>query len=387
MKAALFADLKESEPPSMARYARELHQALLALNNERWQFEQISCSHVDALTRLIPGKAGQIAAERAGRFLKYPIKATSIKADLFHILDSGHANLGLAMQKARTVITCHDLIALKAHQGKINIDVPLFHRLTDPLRIKALRQARHIIADSTNTKRDLMTELGIAEKNVTVVPLGVSSVFAPATPEEKQSIRHELRFKHGVTDEQTLVMLHVSSGAAYKNTPAVVNALALSANILQQHNRSIVLFRVGTPLSPSETGLAKSLGVDDKIIRVGFVPGDAALRTYYLAADVFVFPSLWEGFGWPALEALACGAAVVTSNVSSLPEVVEDAALQIAPTDHEALAKAICSILLEKELRERLERDSLIQAAKFSWARTAKETLEVYDLVLKQQQH
>jgi glycosyltransferase involved in cell wall biosynthesis len=113
------------------------------------------------------------------------------------------------------------------------------------------------------------------------------------------------------------------------------------------------------------------------------VPQDE-LPLWYRAADLFAYPSLYEGFGMPPLDAMASGTPVVTSNASSLPEVVGDAALQVAPGDEGALADALVRALTDRALREQMVARGLAQAAKFSWTRAAQETAEIYRTVLKE---
>ena len=127
-----------------------------------------------------------------------------------------------------------------------------------------------------------------------------------------------------------------------------------------------------------EEPLAGRLGLADAVRFLGYVP-PADLPALYSAADLFVFPSLYEGFGLPALEALACGTPVVTSSVSALPEVVGDAALQVDPLDVEALAEAMERLLRDDGLRADLRERGLRRAEEFSWERTARQTLAVYE--------
>jgi glycosyltransferase involved in cell wall biosynthesis len=131
-----------------------------------------------------------------------------------------------------------------------------------------------------------------------------------------------------------------------------------------------------------EAPLARRLGLADSVRFLGHVP-QADLPALYSAADLFVFPSLYEGFGLPALEALACGTPVVASNVSALPEVVGDAALQVSPLDVEALADAMERLLRDDRLRSDLRERGLERAAQFSWEKAARQTAEVYHRVVE----
>jgi glycosyltransferase involved in cell wall biosynthesis len=123
-------------------------------------------------------------------------------------------------------------------------------------------------------------------------------------------------------------------------------------------------------------------GIADAVTFAGYLPQNE-LPNWYRAADLFVYPSLYEGFGLPPLEAMACGTPVITSNVSSLPEVVGDAALTVDPTDVEMLADAIARVLRDDARREQMRVSGLAQSAKFDWAITARETAQVYREILE----
>jgi len=127
--------------------------------------------------------------------------------------------------------------------------------------------------------------------------------------------------------------------------------------------------------------LVEELALSNHVLFAGFVP-DSELPLWYNVAECFAYPSLYEGFGLPALEAMACGTPVITSNVSSLPEVVGEAGLTLSPQDVEGLADALWRVLSDGELRTHLRQCGLRQAARFSWAETARQTLDVYDRVL-----
>src|SRR5688572_16272623 len=132
MKVALLGDLIEGEANSMRRYRLSLTSALAKLESPEYEFQLIQCHHMGSLAKLIPGQSGEKLAERVGRIVKYPLVAAGARADVFHILDNGHANIGLLLEPRRTVVTCHDLIPLLASLGKLNISVPPLHSLTNP---------------------------------------------------------------------------------------------------------------------------------------------------------------------------------------------------------------------------------------------------------------
>ncbi len=141
---------------------------------------------------------------------------------------------------------------------------------------------------------------------------------------------------------------------------------------------AIVLVRVGSDLSKDEWDLVDRLDLRPHVRALGRVAGDRALARIYASSDVLAFPSLWEGFGWPPLEAMACGLPVAVSDRGSLPEVVGSAGLIVPATDVEALANALKRVLVEPDLAADLKRRGTARAGTFSWSRCAAQTYEIY---------
>ena len=141
----------------------------------------------------------------------------------------------------------------------------------------------------------------------------------------------------------------------------------------------MTLVRIGAPFYQDEALLAERLGLHDSIRHIGAVGDDRKLAEWYNAADVLLFPSLWEGFGWPPLEAMACGTPVVASNVPAIAEVVGDAGILVPPDDPSELAGATERVLTDAALSRSLRDKGLTRAAHFTWANAAARTLAVYD--------
>lgn len=383
-KAVLLPNIAGFPSESMRRYAAELAGALRALRDADWAFDEIACepeSRVAAVFR--GGSFGEKMAGRHARFVKYPRLIRSVRgASVFHILDHSHAALAMAVPAGRAVLTCHDIIPLLAARGLISMPHPMLTRLTYPLRIRWMNRCRKILTISESTKKTLVDVAGIPAEKIEVVYYGCNPAFGPGTEVSGQSPADE---RHGVLARYGIpagaqVILHVATATRYKNTPAILQALRMLKDN-PAPGSEVWLLRIGADFFEDESALAAKLGIGDRIRHAGRIFDDRMMAECYRAADVFVFPSLWEGFGWPVLEAMACGTPVVVSNVASLPEVAGEAGLFVEPHDHTALARTLRSLLSDP--RELLRRSamSLAQARRFSWEKCAAGTLAVYNQV------
>ena len=195
-----------------------------------------------------------------------------------------------------------------------------------------------------------------------------------ADPEEKQRIMERYQINYPF-------LLYAGNIRRHKNVPRLVEAFAVVREQLATHRlyRDLRLVIIGDTISqyPAVRQAVIKSRVEHVVRFLGFVPFET-LRCFYESAAAFVFPSRYEGFGLPPLEAMACGTPVVTSNVSSLPEVVGDAAVLVNPENVFDIARGIRDVLLDEHLRDELIRRGREQAARFSWERTARQVLEIY---------
>jgi glycosyltransferase involved in cell wall biosynthesis len=257
-----------------------------------------------------------------------------------------------------SVVTLFDLIPLRAPDRSLARRARFLFRLAVSL---AARTSARIITPSAATKEDLSSVLGVPRDKTQVIPLAADARFAPQTESEKARVREHY-------DLPREYVLSVGINKPHKNIPALLDAW----QSLGETQRTLVIAGAWDARYASVASRQSSAA--------RFIPNvdDRDLPALYAGAAVFVFPSLYEGFGLPPLEAMACGAPVVCSNAASLPEVVGDAALLVSPRDVSAIADAIQRVLTDAALREELRAKSLARAAQFSWERTARETLNVY---------
>ncbi|HEX7102451.1 MAG TPA: glycosyltransferase family 1 protein [Nitrolancea sp.] len=269
------------------------------------------------------------------------------------------------------VLTLHDVIPFIYPETHARLTNLLFRRYIP----RSLRFVDRIITDSESSRQDIVRFLRFPAERVNAIPIGVAPRFAPAEADACQRNRE----RYGLPADYVLT---VGSLNPRKNLETLFAAY-------QQLRRSGLPHRlvVVGPTAWKSAGIfqrLRALGIEQDVLLTGFV-ADEDLPALYSGASVFAFPSLYEGFGLPPLEAMACGTPVVTSNRSSLPEVVGDAGLLVDPLDVEALASAIDRLLTDPELSVGLIERGFARAASFTWERTARAHYCVYREVLAEE--
>jgi glycosyltransferase involved in cell wall biosynthesis len=238
---------------------------------------------------------------------------------------------------------------------------------------RSVRSASFVVADSENTRNDVICLLGAVPERTAVIPGGVEPRFRPATEEAIATVRRTL----GLTAP---FILTLGMMEPRKNWQGLIQAYS-QARARHHLPHQLVLAGPRGWLWESIIEERERSPFRNDVVLVGFVP-DADLPALYSAAEAFAFPSFYEGFGLPPLEAMACGTPVVVSNAASLPEVVGDAALKVSPEDVDGLADALAQLILDEGVRTRLRAAALERAATFTWTRAAEQILEVYRQVV-----
>lgn len=291
------------------------------------------------------------------------------KADLWHVLDGSHAYVAAGLPEERTIVTCHDLIPLRQLRGLIEGRPSPFARPLIQRSAGLMRRVARVIAVSLATAADLAREAAVQPERTSVVLSPVDPVFREAAKRRASKAKKT----GGGTPS---VVLHVGHNGIYKNRAGVLRVIARIAT-----ETDVRLIMAGEPPNPTLRKLASSLGVGDRVEFAGNADDDT-LGSLYAEADVFLFPSLYEGFGWPVLEAMTFGCPVVCSRASSLPEVVGEAAITADARDESSLARHCVKVLQDQVLAERLSRLGRDRASLFTLEKLATGLGDVYGRVL-----
>lgn len=333
------------------QYVLFCHQASVSLTPDARNFSKV------IVTQPVFSMSSQLSWTR---------EVNQASLNMFH---SPHFVLPLLFTPG-SVITVHDLIPL-LFPGNLRSKAAQMYYTT---MIKlATKKAEKIIAVSNCTKEDLIANLNVPARKIKVIPEAADERYHVVKRTEEFDIALK---KYGIKNKY---LLYVGNYKPHKNLIRLVEAFAKARKNLPEEYQ-LVLVGPRDKRYPEVSRLVKKLGLGKAVILAGFV-SEKELLILYNTAVGFIFPSLYEGFGLPPLEAMANGLPVIASNVSSLPEVVGDAALLVNPEDVEEISQAVFKILTDEELRKKLRRKGLARAKKFSWEKTAERTLEVYKRV------
>lgn len=368
-KITLLADYLEDSRYSMNYYADSLFNNL-KLNSINLNF--IFELYLPFFPKWVKYFLRNISAFRYARYISYPKQVFLKRSDLFHILDQSYAYLLNFIYQGYGIVTVHDLIPILSWKGLIpGVSYPHPPRLF-MLGIRALNKARAVVAVSESTKRDLVNHCGIDPSRIHVIHNGISTNFYPLDNSP------DLRSCLGFPNDGTKLVL-ITGTQKYKNHLTSVRAI----DWLEEASKiPIQLIWVGGAGCSYDSELSDAIfKLKTKPIMLGHVSAKE-LNEIYNCVDFLLFPSWYEGFGWPPLEAMACGLPVITSNVSSLPEVVGDAAIMLDPSDYIGFGNAIKLLIEDDALRRFYISKGYLNIRRFSWKNSSLKLLELYKKVL-----
>lgn len=299
--------------------------------------------------------------------LYWPVESFIGRVKLYHATDF---TLPPTLPTTKTILTVHDLSFVRAPETA----TPILKRYLDRVVPWSVKRANHVIADSQATKDDLVELYGTPAEKVSVLLSGVDPRFSPTND---SSLIQKVRQKYKIPDGDYIIS--VGTVQPRKNFTRVIEALHALGDDFAGVNLVIVGGKGWLDAPVYET--VQKLGLQTRVIFTGFAD-DTDIPALYSGASLTAYPSLYEGFGFPIIESMACGTPVITSNVSSMPEVAGDAALLVDPYDVSAIATSMRLLLTDADLREKLIQQGFQQAQRFTWQRAAQELIQIYEQVL-----
>lgn len=318
---------------------------------------------------LVPGGERGTAKQRLKRLVWTQLELQRIaerhKASLvFTPAPEGY----LGPQRIPQVVMVHDLRPI-SHPER-SLQSIYFRSWVPPL----LRQCRHVLTNSQFTAREIQRCAGVPDSHLTVIPLGYDERLFRSDPSGQLSCTEACR------SASRPYLLHLGQAYPHKNLSRLIRAFAVVAPRYPLL-RLVLVGKTHPRESPKLRLLVRDLGLLDRVEFRSYVPLEE-LPDLYRGALAMVFPSLWEGFGLPVLEAMACGTPVITSFGSGTQEVAGDAALLVNPLDEKTLASSMAEVVEDAQLRERLRCRGLERSKRFSWGRTGSQTAELLQALM-----
>ncbi|GAA3664443.1 glycosyltransferase family 1 protein [Yimella sp. RIT 621] len=349
VNTALLSSAGDFRQAGVSRYIRELLAAMGPLTRDDEDIVSISPGGSGPLRHPV----GRIAWEQTA----LAARARMMDVDLLHGPVMVAPLLG-----PPSVVTVHDLAFVRYPEHAPKSRTAYLAAATR----QSVHRARRVITVSHATASDLMDWTGLPADRIEAIPLAATPTIQRPPADRLQAFRRDTM--------ASPYILAVGTIEPRKNLLTLLNAFASIADRIP--HTLVIVGGEGWKNAAFETAVGE-LGLASRIRFTGHVP-DAELSCWYSACDCFVLPSVFEGFGLPPLEAMKCGAPVVVSNTSSIPEVVGDAGLTVAPLDVVGFANALLRVIEDRGLRAELCARGVERAAEFSWTRTAEATLEVY---------
>jgi len=370
VRVVLFCDFKEDQRISMDGYALDLTGSLDKNYSDFIELDVFK-PQMSSWTQRLPERFN--LKMRAARYVDYPLQIRNISGEINHILDHGYAHLLSILDPDKTVVTVHDIIPILVGLGKMPGVKPSGRAWLSEITAKFYKKARWIISVSENTKRDLINYCGCDPDRIKVVYHGLHKSFVSTI--DNSISKTMAREKLGLpTDDAKLIL--ITGQIFYKNHKTCIKVFSI---LNKKYGKSIKLVRLGAD-DDEWRRLVVEHSVEEDVINIDYLAPDQ-MPLIYSAVDCLLFPSLYEGFGWPPIEAMACGTPVVCSNVASLPESVGDAALYCEPEDVDGLVQATESVLTDESLRKGMIDKGFMHIKRFDWTENAKQVMNIYQSI------
>ncbi len=279
---------------------------------------------------------------------------------------------GIFDKSFKTVVTVHDMVHEYYPE---TIPSNMLRYLRNGLS-RCLERSHLVIAVSDNTKKDIVKFLGVPNEKVWVIYNGIDEIFRPVKEENKLK---EIRWKYNLPDK---FLLYIGAIQPRKNIVGIIKAFKLLFQDRDFDHKLVIGGGTGWKKKDIYT-IIKELELKERVVFTPYIP-DKDLPYIYNLADVFVFPSFYEGFGFPVLEAMACGVPVVTSDISCLPEIAGDAAVLVNPNLSVDIAEGIRMVISDEEFKKALVERGLKRSREFTWKRCVRETLRALKYVVNE---
>ncbi|MCA9409338.1 MAG: glycosyltransferase family 4 protein [Candidatus Omnitrophica bacterium] len=353
----------------IGRYAYHLVKSLSEIDT-RNAYSLYAKKGIFNLTKRVPRFGPANFLSKIDRFNVGPEKFLG-KIDIYHSPSPSTLDVN---NGAKVVVTVHDLIFKTFPQGHTQKTLDE----TDKQFKNIGEKAAKIICCSKNTVRDLQKYFNIKKNKISMVYQGVDKNLFYLIGREEEKYAVKLLRNKGIHEP---FILSVGTIEPRKNLENILHAFDKLRTRKQFQGKLVVIGMKGW-MSESIYGLIRKLELKEHVIFLGYL-SDPELRMFYNKAEAFVFPSFYEGFGFPIVEAFCCGTPVVTSNVSSCPEVAQDAAMIVDPYDPESISQGIAQIINDQEVKNMLREKGLRRAGDFNFRKTAKKTLDIYKEVYR----
>jgi len=381
MRLAINGWFWNSPATGSGQYTRQLVEGLVDLDPDlqiilivpRDEGEQVEPEALDlpasCVLHRVPSSRSNLGKVRFEQ-VTFPQACARVDADIIHVPYWGPP----ARSPVPMVVTIHDVIPLVLRGPAGGYRGGLLQRLYTALVSASARGATLVLTDSEASRQDILSHLGLPRRRVWAIPLAAGDHYVPEPAPHDAAVRAAYRLPDRY-------MLYLGGFDRRKNLAMVLATCRWTGPAIGDACPLVIAGRLpdqDTPFTPDPRRLMRETNVPHRFVHFSGFVEEEHKPALYRGAVAFIFPSRYEGFGLPPLEALACGTPVVGSEAASLPEIIGDAGILLPPDDAQGMAGALIQLATDERLRAEMSRRALAQAGRFSWERTAKATLTAY---------